>query len=111
YGGALRWHAFGGLSNGRIVGIGRAHQGSRAPVPFVQPIDFSSGELLPRPPVPLVAQGVDGWSELRGTQWIGAAHVVAPTGPEVCIRSVDTQDGETRWATIDPILSGTPGHN
>jgi hypothetical protein len=109
----LYWQQFGGLANNHIIGIAGAYPVNKAAPPFVQTIDFSSGSLLPRAPVPLVAQGVDATSKVYGTQIVSVAHNSSATGPKLRIRSVDAGNGGTQWETVDDMPLGdqffTPG--
>jgi hypothetical protein len=99
----LHWMRFGGLANDQITGIARAYNVYKASPPFVQPIAYSSGNLLPQAPVATVAQGVYGFNTAGGTHVFSAAHILNSTGPEVRIRSVDAVTGATQWETIDTI--------
>jgi outer membrane protein assembly factor BamB len=112
-GNPLYWKDFGGLANNRIIGMGRSNLAYKESPPFVQPIEFSSGNLLARSALPLVAQGVEGVSTVANpSQIVSVAYSWSESGITPRIRSVDSVTGMTQWETVDNIpleeLSFTP---
>lgn len=99
----LSWISFGGLANNKITGVARAYGVYKTSPPFIQPLDYSSGNLLARSAVLSAAQGVYGFYQVSGSHLFSAAQIVNSTGPELRVRSLDATTGATQWETIDTI--------
>ncbi len=96
--------AFGGLHQGTLLAVARVHAVNAQPPPFVQRIDFLSGQLAGDMPIASTLQGSTGVNLKAGDRLVTMRVVQDAHDSHYQLSSIDSSDGSEAWGRFEPPL-------
>lgn len=94
--------ALGGLYQGQFMAVARVAALTSQPPPFVQRIDFLSGQLSTHVPMPSIPQGNGGNSILADGHIVSMSIEQGALAAQYRLSKVDADDGSEVWSRFDP---------
>lgn len=92
----------GGLAQGQFTAVAQVDAPGAQPSPFLQRIDFLSGQLSTTPPIAPVVQGNSGVATIAGDHVYSLAAEQGAQSARYRLRKVDAGDGDELWSRVDP---------
>lgn len=92
----------GGLAQGKFFVVTRVAASAGQPAPFVQPLDFLSGQLLPAVSLPSISQGSSGSSLLAQEHVYSFVSEQDSVAARYRISKLDAMDGTQLWSSTEP---------
>ncbi|MGA8276856.1 MAG: PQQ-binding-like beta-propeller repeat protein [Rhodanobacteraceae bacterium] len=97
--------ALGGLAAGQFLAIANPHASGQPIAPFVQSVDFASGQLGDDIAVPGTPQGLSSTRVAADGRVFAIGLANGARNPEVRLRSLDAADGSLLWSVAEPFVS------